>query len=112
MNHFVLSDGQPFTLHTPLGSAESPLSSPVALAPEMLEHGAYYAGKLGVMPAVARWHGKKRRFVYGEFTLGQHCVRSVAHVADSATAERFAPVSKTEPKDSYRLSDYAFETAG
>ncbi len=80
--------------------------------PETLEHGAYYEGKLGVRSAVARWHAKKRRFVSGEFTLGRHCVRSVAHVADSATGERFIPLSKTAPKDTYRVSDYAFDTGG
>jgi hypothetical protein len=112
MSHFVLPDGAPFTLHAPPISAEQPLSSPAALGSETLEHGAYYAGKLAVRSAVARWHAKKRRFVFAEFTLGRHCMRSVAHVADSATEERFAPLSKTEPKDTCRVSDYAFETGG
>jgi len=110
MNHFVLPDGQPFTLYAPLGSAEPPLSSPAPLASEALEHGAYYAGKLGVRPAVARWHAKRRRFLFGEFSLGRHCVKSVAHVADSATGEGFVPLAKTDAKASYRVSDYAFET--
>jgi hypothetical protein len=78
----------------------------------MLEHGAYYAGKLSGKPAVARWHAKKRRFVFEEFTLGRQHVRSVAHVADSATVERFIPLFKIEPKDTCRVSEYAFETGG
>ena len=115
MSQFVLPSGQPFPLYAPLGSAEQqPLSAPAALALETLEHGAYHAGQLGVTPAVARWHGKKRRFVFGEFTLGRRCVRSVAHITDgeSGTAQRFVPLSRSEPKDTYRVSDYAFETAG
>jgi hypothetical protein len=112
MSHFVLPDGPPFTLHAPLVPAEQPSSSPVGLGSEALEHGAYYAGNLGMKPAVARWHAKKRRFLFGEFTLGRLCVRSVAHVAEGATGERFVPLSKTEPKDTCRVSDYAFETGG
>ena len=88
------------------------MSPPATLTLETLEHGAYYAGKLGVTPVVARWHAKKRRFMFGEFTLGRQHVRSVAHVADSVTGERFIPLSKTEPKDTYRVSNYAFETGG
>jgi hypothetical protein len=104
---------QPFRLYTPPVSAEQqPLSALVALPPEVLEHGAYYAGNLGTIPAVTRWHAKKRRFVFGEFTLGRQHVRSVAHVAENGTAERFSPLSKIEPKDSCRVSDYAFETGG
>jgi hypothetical protein len=104
---------EPFRPFAPLASAEhESLSEPALLPPETLEHGAYYAGKLGTAPVVARWHAKKRRFVLGEFTLGRQCVRSVAHVADSARGERFAPLSKTAPKTDYRVSDYAFETSG
>jgi hypothetical protein len=77
----------------------------------MLEHGAYYAGKFGVTPAVARWHAKKRRFVLGEFSLGRQTIKSLAHIAEGGTAERFTPLSKTAPKDASRISDYAFETA-
>jgi hypothetical protein len=110
MNQFLLPGGQPLTLYPPLVSAEQVLPPPAALALETLEHGAYYAGTLGVTPAVARWHAKKRRFVFGEFTLGRQRVRSVAHVADSATGERFIPLSKAVLKDTYRVSDYAFET--
>ena len=112
MSQFVLPDGPPFMLHAPLVSAEQALTSPVGLASETLEHGAYYAGTLGLASAVARWHAKRRRFVFAEFSLGRLCVRSVAHVADSATGERFIPLSKTEPKNTCQVSDYAFETGG
>jgi hypothetical protein len=87
------------------------LSAPAALPLETLEHGVYFAGKLGVAPAVARWHAKKQRFVFGEFTLGRQRVRTVAHVPDIGIKDRFNPLSKTEPKDAYRVTDYAFETA-
>ncbi len=113
MSHFVLPDGPPFMLHAPLVSAEQALSSPVGLVSETLEHGAYYAGTLGLGgAAVARWHAKRRRFVFAEFSLGRLCVRSVAHAGDSATGERFVPLSKAEPKSTCRVSDYAFETGG
>jgi hypothetical protein len=112
MRHFVLPDESTFPRHAPLVSNERPSSSPVGLASQALEHGAYYAGYLGREPAVARWHSKKRRFVFSEFTLGRLCVRSVTHVAEGTTGERFIPLSKTEPKDANRVSDYAFETGG
>jgi hypothetical protein len=76
-----------------------------------LAHGAYYTGKLGVTPAVARWHAMKRRFVFGEITLGRQRVRTVAHVADSGTGERFAPLSTIAPNETCQVSDFAFETA-
>jgi len=82
------------------------------LSPAALEHGVYYAGTLGGATAQARWHAKKRRFVFGEYALGSQRVRSVAHVADqTADGARFAPLARIEPKDAYRVSDYAFETA-
>ena len=114
MSQFVVPGSEPFTLQAPLVSAEQPASLPVALSLETLEHGAYYAGKVGVASTVARWHAKKRRFVFGEFTLGRQRVRSLAHIADtnSGTEERFIPLSRPESRDSYRVSDYAFETAG
>jgi hypothetical protein len=112
MSQIVLPGGQLFGLDASLVPArQQPLSAPAALPLEMLEHGAYYAGKLGVTPAVARWHAKKRRFVFGEFALGRQCVRSVAHGADTGIEERFVPLSRTEPRDTHRVSDYAFETA-
>ena len=78
---------------------------------EALVHGDYYAGKLGVKAVVARWHAKKRRFVFEEFVLGGNRVRSVPHALDAASGERFIPLAKIEPKNEQRLSDYAFETA-
>ena len=78
---------------------------------EALVHGDYYAGRLGVKAMVARWHAKKRRFVFEEFALGGNRVRSVPHALDAASGERFIPLGKIEPKNEQRLSDYAFETA-
>jgi hypothetical protein len=113
MSQFVLPDEQPFGPFASLVSAaQKPLSEPAPLPLETLEHGAYYAGKLDSAPVVARWHAKRRRFVFGEFTLGRQCVRSVAHVGDSTTGQRFTPLSKTAPKNTCRVSDYAFETGG
>jgi hypothetical protein len=39
-------------------------------------------------------------------------MRTVAHVADIGKGERVIPLSKTEPKNIHRISDYAFETVG
>ena len=78
---------------------------------EALVHGDYYAGKLGVKAVVARWHAKRRRFVFEEFALGANRVRSVPHALDATSGERFIPLGKIEPKNEQRLSDYAFETA-
>jgi hypothetical protein len=61
---------------------------------------------------IARWHAAKRRFVFGEYTLGRQRIRAVSHIAVGEAPEAFVPLSKTEPKDAYRISDYAFETAG
>ena len=76
-----------------------------------LEHGAYYAGKIGVTSVVARWHAKKQRFVFEEFALGRQHVRSVPHGLDGASPERFVPMARIEPKGTQCLSDYAFETS-
>ena len=112
MNRFAFPGANPFSSYPPIVSADQRASvAPIALPPEMLEHGAYYAGKLNDAPAIARWHAKKRRFVLAEYTLGRRRIRSVAHAADSGTAERFTPLAKTEPRNTSRLSDYAFETA-
>jgi len=105
MSQFILPGGQPFRLQAPPAPTEQGLSS------DQLEHGVYYAGKLGAGAAIARWHAKKRRFVFGEYALGRQHVRSVAHAADGATGERFIPLTRIEPKDACRVSDYAFETA-
>jgi hypothetical protein len=81
------------------------------LPPDALEHGAYYTGQLGSAAVIARWHANKRRFVFGEYSLGSQRTRAVAHIADSAKAEAFAPLSMTQPKGTHRVSEYAFETA-
>jgi len=81
------------------------------LSGEALEHGGYYAGKLGLTSVVARWHAKRRRFVFEEFALGGKRVRSVPHALDATSGERFIPLAKIEPTNDQRLSDYAFETA-
>ena len=86
-------------------------SAHAGLHAEALEHGSYYAGKLGVKPVVARWHAKRRRFVFEEFALGGKRVRSVPHALDATSGERFIPLAKIEPTNDQRLSDYAFETA-
>ena len=111
MSQFAIPGGQRVT---PAASAERVASTSDVLALETLEHGAYYFGKIGVTPMVARWHAKKRRFVFGEFSLGQHRVRSLAHIADThrGTEDRFVPLARPEPKDAHRVSDYAFETTG
>ena len=104
MSELVLPIGQAFRLHGP------PAPTEPGLASEQLEHGVYYAGKLGAAAAIARWHAKNRRFVFGEYALGRQHVRSVPHVADGASGERFIPLTRVEPKDTYRVSEYAFET--
>ena len=87
-------------------------STHAGLHVEALEHGSYYAGRLGAKAMVARWHAKRRRFVFEEFALGANRVRSVPHALDATSGERFIPLGKIEPKSEQRLSDYAFETAG
>jgi hypothetical protein len=81
------------------------------LAADCLEHGAYYTGKLGSAPMVARWHAQRRRFVFVEYALGRQRTRSVAHIGGGGPGDRFAPLAKTNPSAAARLSDYAFETA-
>ena len=110
MGEFVLPGAQPFSLHVPPSGERQ--ATPEALSLQTLEHGAYYAGRLGDAPLVARWHAKKRRFVFREFSLGRQRVRSVAHITDTARREFFVPLSKTKPKSNCEVSDYAFETAG
>jgi hypothetical protein len=114
MSQSVLPSGEPFGLYAtpPAPREQLALSVTGVLAPKALEHGAYYAGQLGSTPAIARWHALKRRFVFGEYILGRQRIRAVSHIAVADTAEAFAPLSKTQPRDAYRISDYALETAG
>ena len=113
MNPFAKQCGQSSGLPVPPALPQEQTLAPGAVLPiEALEHGAYYAGRLGGTPVIARWHAQKRRFVFGEFTLGQQRVRAAAHIAEPGRGERFAPLSKTNPKNTHQVSDYAFETAG
>jgi hypothetical protein len=107
MSEFQLPGGTPFQ---PFEPGREPSEAGV-LRPELLEHGAYYAGKIGAVSAIARWHARKQRFVFGQFNFGRHRVTSIPHVAEKGTGERFAPISKTGPTDTSRVSDYAFESA-
>lgn len=113
MIDLVLPGGEPFALYeAPRASTDKQeLSAARVLPPEVLEHGAYYVGRFEYAPAIARWHAKKRRFLFGEHTLGRRLIRAVLHVADESTPEAFALLSKTQVKEAYRISDYAFETA-
>jgi hypothetical protein len=107
----VLPGGEPFALYeTPPPPTDKQKLSGV-LPPDALEHGAYYAGRFECTPTIARWHAKKRRFMFGEHTLGRRLIRAASHIADRGPAETFAPLSKIQPRDAYRVSDYAFETA-
>lgn len=83
-----------------------------ALPVASLEHGAYYAGKLNASPIVARWHAKKRRFVFEEYAVGRKHTRSVAHVQDCKSGDGFAPLAMASISANGGVSDYAFETAG
>ena len=106
MSEFALRGQRRVRPYPPPASAQEEV-----LSPDALEHGAYYSGKLGATATIARWHARKRRFVFGEYALGHERVRSVAHIAESATGDRFAPLTKIEAKHACRVSDYAFETA-
>lgn len=110
MSRFPLPGARPFTRNEVSVTRAQASSTPGILPPEGLTHGAYYAGKLDVTPAVARWHAAKRRFVLAEITLGQPRVKIVAHVAEAGAGERFAPFSPTTPNDTCQVTDFAFET--
>ena len=105
MNEFILPGAQTFPLPEPVVSIERQVSA------GELEHGLYYAGKLGAKVAIARWHARKRRFVFVEYALGSQQVRAVAYTADGANGEGFTPLARIEPRAASRVSDYAFETA-
>jgi len=107
MNQLLLRDR-----HASLRQSQPMPARKNIFALAVLEHGVYYAGTLGGATTVARWHAKKGRFVFSEYVLGAQCIRSVPHVADQkANGERFVPLARIEPKEAYRVSDYAFETA-
>jgi hypothetical protein len=75
-----------------------------------LVHGDYYAGFLGDMNTIGRWHGTRRRFVAWEHEMGQAKLKAAPHVADAGTGPRFAPLSQKQADDSYHVSDFALET--
>jgi hypothetical protein len=107
----ILLGGQSYALHAPPTQAEKQtLCAAGVLGTETLEHGAYYAGQLGSSPAIARWHQKKRRFVYAQYTMGSPRVKSIPHLDDAGTGDVFLPLSKTQPKSAERVTEYAFET--
>ena len=114
MSDFVLPGSEPLALYGVPSVSDERQALPVAdiLPPGALEHGAYYTGQLGSTAVIARWHANKRRFVFGEYSLGSQRVRAVSHIADGGKVEAFAPLSMTQPKATYRISEYAFETAG
>ena len=117
MSEFVLPGSQPFALYGVSSMSDQGQALPVAevaevLPSDALQHGAYYTGQLGSKTVIARWHANKRCFVFGEYTLGSQRIRAVPHAAEGGKAEAFAPISMTQPKAGYRISEYAFETAG
>jgi hypothetical protein len=83
----------------------------VCCARSCWEHGAYYTGKIGAVSAIARWHAKKQRFVFGQFNFGRHRVTSIPHVVEQGPGETVRAVIQSGPTDTSRVSDYAFETA-
>ena len=112
MADLILLGGQSYALHAPPTQAEKQtLCAAGVLHSEALEHGAYYAGQMRSAPATARWHKRKRRFVYTQYTMGSPGVRAIPHLDDGGTGEVFLPLSKTLPKSAERVTDYAFETA-
>lgn len=110
MSRFSLPGARPVTRNEVATTRAQASSTPRILPPERLTHGAYYVGKLNVIPAVARWHAAKRLFVLAEITLGQPQVKTVAHVAEAGAGERFAPLSQATPNDTCQVTDFAFET--
>jgi len=102
-------DYRPRTAVTPGDPGRPRPEAAIGLA--ALEHGAYYAGRLGPTRCVARWHARKRRFVLERYVLGAKQLIAAAHVDEGGTLETFAPLTRTEPNPACSLSDYAFETA-
>lgn len=76
MGLFRLPGSRPVKSFKPQLSTQRRPSQPGVLSPDMLEHGAYYAGRIASARVVARWHAKRQRFVLGEFTFGRERGRS------------------------------------
>ena len=110
MGLFRLPGGRSVKSFKPQPSPQRRPSQPGVLSPDMLEHGAYYAGRIVSARVVARWHAKRQRFVLGEFIFGRQHARSLVHIDQRRAGEWFAPFYKSIPKESSRISDYAFET--
>jgi hypothetical protein len=94
-----------------LTAAQKALLDRKVLPLATLVHGDYYAGFLGNMNTIGRWHAKRRRFVAWEHEMGQAKLKAAPHVADAGTGVRFAPLSQKKADDAYHVSEFAFETA-
>ena len=75
-----------------------------------LVHGDYYAGFLGDVNTIGRWHAQRRRFIACEYGMGQVKLKAAPHVADAGTGLRFAPLAQKKADDACHVSDFAFET--
>ena len=107
-----MAHSQPFTLDLPPTAQQMQvLYAHGVLRPEQLEHGAYYSGELRSATIIGRWHATQRRFVVWHTDLGKKKLRSVPHVAEAKTEDMLIPLSRQEPVDSQKISDYAFETS-
>jgi hypothetical protein len=95
INDLVLLGGRAFVLHEPPTLAEKQaLYAAGVLCPERLEHGVSYAGLLRSRPVFARWHARKRRFVYAEYTMASQQVRAIRNAFIGTENCRLMPVSE------------------
>ena len=107
----VLIADQPAGQEKPkLTAAQNALLDGKALPLATLLHGEYYAGFLGDMNTIGRWHAQRRRFVAWEYEMGQVKLKAAPHVADAGTGLRFAPLAPKKADDACHVSDFAFET--
>jgi len=77
-----------------------------------LQHGAYYSGLLDNAKTTSRWNAEKRRFVIWDQTMTQPATKTTPHVADFGSGPRFAPLSRQEPDEKSRVSDFALVATG
>ncbi len=107
----VLIPDQPAGREKPkLSAAQKAMLDGEALPLATLVHGDYYAGFLGDMNTIGRWHAHRRRFVAWEYEMGQARLKAAPHVADAGPGSRFAPIAPKKADDAYHVSDFAFET--
>ena len=107
----VLIPDQPAGREKPkLSAAQKAMLDGKALPLATLVHGDYYAGFLGDMNTIGRWHAHRRRFVAWEYEMGQAKLKAAPHVADAGTGSRFAPLAPKKADDACHVSDFAFET--